>query len=117
MNILSMNIRGFGGLTKLKSLQSLFSVLNPYLIFIEEIMCDHFQGPNYFAKIKSDWEFCAIDSLGLSGGLLTGWNPLTSRCKAFVSCAGILVKSQFKGLSSKLYILNFYGPYSNREVF
>ena len=112
-----MNIHGFGGLTKQKYLRTLFSSLNPDMILIQETMCDHFSALHLFSKLKSGWEFCALESHGLSGGLLTGWNPHLTRCKAFQSFAVILVKAIFKGHDSVFSILNCYGPYSNKDFF
>ena len=105
MKIISMNIRGFGGLVKRKALKTLFSSLNPDMILIQETMCDHFYALHFFSKMNPGWEFCALDSNGLSGGLLTGWNPHTVRCKAYHSYAGILIKAKLKGLDMIFSIL------------
>ena len=68
-------------------------------------------------KLLPTWEFCAISASGLSGGLLTAWNPQRVKCRAFETCDGILVKASFRGLSTPLAILNVYGPYRNQELF
>ena len=81
------------------------------------MICDHYLALCLFSNIKPSWEFCAIDSLGRSGGLLTGWNPHLTHCKAFHSYAGILVKARFKGLDFVFSNLSCYGPYSNRYFF
>ena len=81
MKIFSMNICGFGGPTKQKSLKYLFTSINPDIILLLETMCDHFTSLCLFAFIKPSWEFCAIDALGLSGGILSAWNPHLIRCK------------------------------------
>ena len=80
-------------------------------------MCNHFPALTAFSKLLSGWEFCALDAIGLSGGLLTGWNPHSLCCKAFEIAAGIFVKSSFRGSPTTFSILNYYGPYSNREAF
>ena len=49
--------------------------------------------------------------------MLTSWNPLSVRCRAFETTAGILVKENFHGMTSPLAILNCYGPFRNREHF
>ena len=74
MKILSMNICGFGELTKQKARKSLFSSLNPDMILIQETMCDHYLALHLFSKLKLGWEFSALDSIGCSRGLLTGCN-------------------------------------------
>ena len=112
-----MNIRGFKGLTKQKSLKELFSSLNPDIILLQEMMCDHFYALRLFAKIKLGWEYCALDAHGLSGGILSVWNPLLTRCKAYHSFVGILLYLSFKGLDSVFSIINCYKPYANRTSF
>ena len=113
MNIVSMNIHGFGGPNKQEALKELFTSLNPDIILLQETMCDHFTALHLFAFIKTGWEFCAIDALGISGGILLAWNPCLIRCKAFHSFAGILLSASFKGLDSVFSIVNCYGPYAN----
>ena len=71
MKIVSMDIRGFGGPTKQKALKDLFTSLNPDIILLQETMCDHFTALRLFAFMKPGWELCAIDALGLSGGILS----------------------------------------------
>ena len=117
MKIVSMNIHGFGGSTKQKALKYLFASLNPDIILLQETMCDHFTALHLFAHMKPDWEFCAIDALGLLRGILLAWNPRLIRCKAFHSFVGILLKASFKGLDSIFSIVNCYGPYTNNISF
>ena len=112
-----MNIRGFGGLTKQKSLGSLLSELNPDMIMLQETMCNFSQALMVFSKFKPRWEFCVIDASSLSGGLLAGCNPLMVHCKAFSSFAGIILQASIKGLSETFSIFNCYGPYTQRTVF
>ena len=96
MKLLSLNIHGLGGLTKIKSFSSLLSEIKPNMVFLQETMCDHSQALLSFEKVKTSWESCATDSLGLSRGILTGWDPSVVCCKAFVSLFGILVKVLLK---------------------
>ena len=48
---------------------------------------------------------------------MTAWNPHRVRCRAFETLAGILVKAKFWGLNTTLGILNYYGPYRDRDIF
>ena len=112
-----MNIRGFRGLTKKKSLGRLFSDLSPDMILIQETMCCYSQSLLMFSKLKHGWEFCAIDASGLSRGLLAGWNPLLVHCKDFTSLAVIILKATFKVLSDTFTVINCYGPYTQRTVY
>ena len=95
MKIVSMNIHGFGGPTKQKALKELFSTLNPDIILLQETMCDHFTTLRLFSFMKPGWELCAIDALGLSGGILSAWNPRLVRCKAYHSFVGLLLSASF----------------------
>ena len=72
MKILSMNIRGFGGLTKQKALGRFFTDLNPDMILIQETMCSYSQSLLLYSKLKPGWELCASDASSLSRGLLAG---------------------------------------------
>ena len=80
-------------------------------------MCNHVSALRLFAFMKPGWEFCAIDALGLSGGILSSWNPRLIRCKAYHSFVGILLTASFKGLDSVFSIVNCYGPYDNRTSY
>jgi hypothetical protein len=63
------------------------------------------------------WNFCAVDSIGLSGGLLSAWNPKKSNFDAFLTPAGILLDGFAKVLNKNLKLVNCYGPYGNRQLF
>ena len=117
MKILSLNVRGLGGKTKHIILHALFHSLGPDMILLQETMCSTYPALLAFSKLLHSWEFYAISASGLSGGLLMAWNPLRVKCRAFETCAGILVKASFCGLATPLAILNVYGPYRNRDHF
>ena len=70
-----------------------------------------------FSKLCPGWEFCALNSNDLSGGILSGWNPKILKCKAYHTSAGILLKALIHGTSLELSLLNCYGPYLNRDFF
>ena len=110
-------MRGFGRLFKKIALRSLFLSLAPDMILIQETMCSTYLTLMAFYKLMSSCEFCAIGALGLSGGLLTSWNPLSVQYKVFETMAGILVHARFRDSSSTLSILNCYGPYRNKDPF
>ena len=93
MCILSLNVCGLGGLAKQKSLLHLFSSLSPDVILLQETMNSTFPTLLAFSKLCPGWEFYAINSFGLSGGVLSGWNPKLVKCKAFHTVAGILLKA------------------------
>jgi hypothetical protein len=61
--------------------------------------------------------FCAVDSKGLSGGLLSAWNPKKSNFNAFLTPAGILLEGFVKKINKNLKLLNCYGMYVDRQSF
>ena len=91
MNILSLNVRGLIGKTKIFSFRALFQSLGPDMILLQETMCSSSHALLAFSKLLPSWEFCAISATGLLGGLLTAWNPHRVKCRAFQTCAGLLV--------------------------
>ena len=111
MRILSLNVRGLGSMAKQKGLRHLVSSLSPDIILLQETMNSTYRALLAFSKLCPGWEFCAISSSGLSGGILSSWNPLQVKCKAFHTLAGILLKARFRGFDISLSILNCYGPY------
>ena len=84
MRILSLNIHGLGGSAKQKSLRLLLTSLSPDLVLLQETMTSPYPALFAFSKICPGWEFCALSSNGLSGGLLTGWNPKLLNAKLFI---------------------------------
>ena len=117
MRILTLNFHGLGGLVKQKSLCHLIVSLSPDVVLLQETMTSSYLALFAFSKLFPGWEFCALSSKGLSGGILSGWNPKLLKCKSFHIAAGILLKASIRGSSFKLSILNCYGPYLNRDSF
>ena len=93
MRILSLNVRGLGGSSKQKRLRHLFVSLSPDIVLLQETMTSSYPALFAFSKLFPGWEFCALSSNGLSGGILSGWNPKFLKCKAFHTLAGILLKA------------------------
>ena len=117
MLILSLNIRGLGGRPKTISLRALINSLKPDFILLQETMCSNIPALLAFSKLLPTSEFCAVSARGLSGGLLSAWNLLKVKCKAFYTCAGILLQATIRGLSTPFHLLNVYGPYKDRIFF
>ena len=109
--------RGMGGSAKQKSLHLLLASISPDIILLQETMSITYPALLAFSKLRPGWEFCAISSKGLSGGILLGWNPLRVRCKAYKTLAGILLKARFRSNHLLLSILNCYGPYLHCDFF
>ena len=71
MRILSLNVRGLGNLAKQKSLRHMLSVLSPDIVLFQETMTGQYPALYAFSKLCLGWEFCALSSIGLSGGILS----------------------------------------------
>ena len=80
-------------------------------------MCSTYPALHAFSKLLPNWEFCALSASGLSGSLLSTWNPHRVRCRAFATVVGILIKATFRVMPNPIDILNVYGPYRNRDSF
>lgn len=111
MIITTYNIRGLGGNPKFLSLKRLFADLRPDLLCIQETMATAERASSCFLRIFPRWEVAAIDASGLSGGSLCIWNPRVCALKAFQTSAGILLTGYIRGCSTKLKLLDVYGPY------
>jgi hypothetical protein len=70
----------------------------------------------FFVRLLPQWFFCGVDSLGLSGGVLTAWNPRKYDFSAFLTFAGILLEGAVKYLDRRMKVINCYGPYLDREA-
>jgi len=55
------------------SLKILIEVLNPSIIFLQEIMIDGEKVINELSRILKGWDFFFIDALGRSRGNIIGW--------------------------------------------
>ena len=72
MRILSLNVHGLGSLAKQKILHHLLIVLSPDVVLFQETMTSPYPTLFSFSKLFPGWEFCALSSIGLSGGILSG---------------------------------------------
>ena len=117
MIILSFNIRGISNTPKRVSFKRVLEKVGSNIVLLQETMSSSHPALLAFSKIHPGWEYCALSSSGLLGGLLATWNPRCFKIKAFITMAGILLKVQVRGSSMNLSLLNSYGPYSNRESF
>jgi exonuclease III len=117
MIVASLNVRGVGGSLKSMSLSRFLEKNKPDVLFIQETMVGATKAREVFAKILPNWYFCGVDSIGLSGGLLSAWNPRKANFKAFLTKAGILLEGVVKDTNIKVRLINCYGPYADRVGF
>ena len=75
------------------------------MTFIEKA-CD------FFLKILLEWEVFALDSMGISIGVLSIWNPRVFKINTFTSSSGVLLIGFTKGLEGKISVLNVNHVYN-----
>jgi len=117
MIILSLNLRGFGSPTKLASLKILFTKIKPNVVFLQETLVSSEKEKSLFLKCLPHWAVAAVDSIGRFGGLLTGWNLDVVDFKSSGISARIFIEGKLLFSSTSFKLLNYYGPYNNREAF
>jgi hypothetical protein len=59
-------------------------------------MVDRENAKNFFLKCCLSWNCVATDSFGLSGGLISGWNPSKVDFHAFHISTSIILEGQIK---------------------
>lgn len=117
MSFLSFNVHGIGGASKARTLINFLKSTSLDCFLIQETMCLATHAIEFFTKHWLGWYFCAMDSVGLSGGLLSGWNPATMCCTAYKTMGGILLKGIFLASNLNMEILNMYALYRDRETY
>jgi hypothetical protein len=117
MIVATLNVRGVGGSLKSLTLKRFLEKNNPYVLFIQETMVGVAKEREVFVKLLPKWNFCGVDSIGLSGGFLTAWNPRKADFVVFLTPAGILLEGVVKDINLKLKLINCYGSYADRVVF
>jgi exonuclease III len=76
MIVESLNVRGVGGSLKSLTLTRFLEKNKPDVLFIQETMVGAAKAREVFYKLLPNWNLCGVDSIGLSGGLLSAWNPI-----------------------------------------
>jgi exonuclease III len=117
MIVVSLNVRGVGGAPKFLALKWFIALVKPDILFIQETMVSELKAREIFAKLLPTWKFCGVDSLGLSGGLLSAWNPRRDDFSSFLTPAGILLDGLVKDLNKRMKLINCYDPYGNKQEF
>jgi hypothetical protein len=95
-------------------LKQLLEMVKPDILFIQETMVSEHKASEIFAKLLPLWKFCEVDSNGLSGGMLSTWNPMKDDFNSFLTPTGILLDGLVKDINKRLKLVNSYGPYGNR---
>jgi len=92
MIIVTMNVRGVGGNSKFLALKRFIESEKPDVLLIQETMVCVEKAKEMFVKLLPSWNFCGVDFVGFSGGLLITWNSVKADCNAFLTPAGILLE-------------------------
>jgi len=110
MLISSLKLRGFGGASKMLALKELLSSVNPDAVFFQETMVDKFRAKESFLKLFPSWSCVVVDSVGNSGGFLSGWNPCVGQFEAYQSFLSIFLEGRVSTLPDSVTLQNCYGP-------
>jgi hypothetical protein len=117
MILLSLNIRGMGGLLKAASFRRLLSLTSPDIIFLQETLVDSKKARAFLNQFHPNWHTCTVNSLGTSGGLAVTWDPTIYDFSPFLCCGGILLSGSSWNNNKSYNLLNVYGPCSDRQLF
>jgi hypothetical protein len=91
MILLSLNIRGVGGLLKMASMRRLLSKTSPDILFLQETLVSEEKARLFVNSLRPDWMVCAINALGKSSGILVAWDPKVFILTPFLSCGRYII--------------------------
>ena len=83
MTFLSLNVRRLDRDERIRALSKVFSDTNPSIILLQETMCSTSIAIEIIANLLPSWEILVVSASGLSGGLLSCWNPRVAQLKSF----------------------------------
>jgi endonuclease/exonuclease/phosphatase family metal-dependent hydrolase len=117
MLVLSLNLRGTGGILKLASVRSVLDRTRPNIVFLQETLVNADKARCFFQLLRPKWLVCAVNSAGTSGGLLAAWDPSLFNLVPYLTYGGILLTGYC--LASKRFynLLNTYGSCTERKSF
>ena len=111
MIIVSMNVRGLGGVPKRRSLQRLLNSSKTDIILFQETM----EARDKFSKSLSyflpGWNFVSLDVEGQSRCLILGWNDYVMIVSSFSYQTTILIQGKSNIDHTSFKVLNIYYPY------
>lgn len=112
MNCVSLNIRGVGGVSKVRQLRDLIRVHSVEFVALQETLIS---GDAYtFVRTlwgQGDFGFCQITAEGRSGGILSIWKKDSFQAiNAFAGRGFLCVEGRWNGISELISIINVYAP-------
>jgi len=117
MILISPSSRGVKRAPKQQALKRLIAVYNPDVLFIKKSMCVGSKAVEILSSFWKDWDFCSVDSEGLSEGLVTAWNKKFDIISTEVISSGIVIDVISKELGRIYNLINLYGSYGERKSF
>jgi exonuclease III len=112
MKIISWNIRGLGGVVKLKEVRKLIGESNPSIVCLQETklpLCDDFLCTSLWGN--SPHAFSFRPSVGASGGLLTIWDSVEVEVWSSISRDHVLwCHRRFISTGEEFFVANVYAP-------
>jgi hypothetical protein len=117
MIVLSLNVRGTGGLLKKASFRTLLDKTKPNIILLQETLSPDHISRAFVHSFCSSWNSAAVSSVGNSGGLLVAWDPAFLTLLPYLTCGGILLMGRCLATNQEIAILNVYAPCLDRLPF
>lgn len=115
MKILSLNIRGFGGPTKIRLLQEMLGKLSVDFLSVQETgIVEDVERIVKLIWVHDEYRFCQVLAVGRSGGLLCIWRRSIFSASSALSGAGFLcVAGCWQGSNHIVNMINVYGPHED----
>ena len=117
MNCLSLNIRGCEEPHKIEWLRRLKNTHRPDFIGLQETRVADSTSIKFSEAWGNDeFEMEYVNPTGRSGGIISIWDPnIFSKSQIVKKCNFIAVTGVWKGVSSKITVVNVYGPQSRGD--
>jgi exonuclease III len=110
MIVLSLNLRGIGGILKSASFRNLLENTMPNVIFLQETLSTDQKARVFLHSFRPSWVSVAVSSLGHSGGMLVAWDPCFFDLSPYLTCGGLLLVGRCLATNQELAFINVYGP-------
>lgn len=112
MRLLSLNIRGFGGDSKVRLLRELIQKEEiDFLAIQESLVTGDASGLVKLLWNHPDYCFSFVPSVGKSGGLICMWRKeIFEATDSFAGAGYLAVVGKWKGYSETITFINVYAP-------
>ncbi|XP_071699421.1 uncharacterized protein [Rutidosis leptorrhynchoides] len=117
MNILSLNIRGFGEGGKIRRFKKLRRDYNPVIVHLQETKCGN-SSESWLENLwgSPDFKFIQKDAIGSAGGMITIWDTrVFDIVEATEGEYYLAIRGYWKGKSEEMAFVNIYGPHTNNK--